>query len=54
MHIKLIQSVERVFDILYCFDSKEELGVTEISIMTKLHKSTTYNLLVTLEHLGLL
>ncbi|MCD6435112.1 MAG: IclR family transcriptional regulator [Clostridiales bacterium] len=52
--IKLIQSVQRAFDILYCFDSKKELGVTEISILTNLHKSTTYNLVVTLEHLGLL
>lgn len=52
--IKTIQSIERAFEILHCFEKSEELGVTEISNMTKLHKSTAFNLIATLEHLGIL
>lgn len=52
--IKTIQSIERAFEILRCFEKSEELGVTEISNMTKLHKSTAFNLIATLEHLGVL
>lgn len=51
---KTIQSIERTYNILKCFEKKEELGVTEISKMLSLHKSTTYNLISTLEYLGLL
>jgi len=53
-NIKTIQSLERAYNILKCFEKKEELGVTEISNIVGLHKSTTYNLISTLEHLDLL
>jgi len=48
-----IQSVDRALQILECFSSKEkELGVTEISKLLSLHKSTTFGLLATLENRG--
>jgi len=46
---KIIQSVDRAIQILECFDNNEELGVTEISKMVGLHKSTTFGLIFTLE-----
>lgn len=48
-NVKIIQSVSRAIQILTCFETKEELGVTEISKMMKLHKSTTFGLVSTLE-----
>ncbi|HBC97452.1 MAG TPA: IclR family transcriptional regulator, partial [Clostridium sp.] len=45
---KIIQSVDKAFQILECFNNYEELGVTEISKMLDLHKSTTYGLISTL------
>ena len=51
---KTIQSVDRAIEILSCFDQNEKLGVTEISKMTSLHKSTAFNLISTLEKAGLL
>lgn len=47
--IKVIQSVDRAIQIIRCFESNEELGVTEISKMVGLHKSTTFGLISTLE-----
>lgn len=46
---KLIQSVDRAIQILKCFEDNEELGVTEISKIINLHKSTTFGLICTLE-----
>jgi DNA-binding IclR family transcriptional regulator len=44
----MIQSVERAIAILRCFEDHEELGVTAISQMTGLHKSTTFGIINTL------
>ncbi|MBP1763434.1 MAG: hypothetical protein H6Q65_492 [Firmicutes bacterium] len=46
----IIQALVRAIDILNCFEDAEELGVTEISNKIKLHKSTTFNIISTLEH----
>lgn len=46
---KSIQSVDRAIQILKCFESAEELGITEISKIMQLHKSTTFGLVSTLE-----
>ncbi len=51
---KTIQSVDRAIAILRSFEQNEELGVTEISKITELHKSTAFNLISTLEKAGLL
>ncbi|MHB1395142.1 MAG: IclR family transcriptional regulator [Clostridia bacterium] len=51
---KLIQSIQRAVNILKSFEKNEELGVTEISNLTKLNKSTAFNIIVTLEYLGIL
>ena len=45
----LIQSLVRAIEILKSFEDAEELGVTEISTKTGLHKSTTFNIISTLE-----
>lgn len=45
----VIQSVSRAIQIIRCFENYEELGVTEISKMTELHKSTAFGLISTLE-----
>ena len=45
----VIQSVTRAIDILKCFEETEVLGVTEISNKIGLHKSTTFNIINTLE-----
>jgi IclR family transcriptional regulator, KDG regulon repressor len=48
-----IQSVDRAIEILECFSNDQnELGVTEISRMLSLHKSTVFGLLATLENRG--
>ncbi len=52
--VKLIQSIQRAVNILKSFEKNEELGVTEISNLTKLNKSTAFNIIVTLEYLGML
>jgi DNA-binding IclR family transcriptional regulator len=44
----MIQSVKRAFAILRCFEGYEELGVTEISKMVGLNKSTAFGLISTL------
>jgi len=46
----IIQALVRAIDVLNCFEDAEELGVTEISNRIKLHKSTTFNIISTLEH----
>ncbi len=46
----IIQALVRAIDILNCFEDAEELGVTEISNKIKLHKSTAFNIISTLEH----
>jgi len=44
-----IQSVSRAIQIIRCFENSEELGVTEISKIVGLHKSTAFGLISTLE-----
>jgi DNA-binding IclR family transcriptional regulator len=44
----MIQSVERAIAILRCFEDHDELGVTEISELTGLNKSTAFGLINTL------
>jgi DNA-binding IclR family transcriptional regulator len=44
----MIQSVERAIAILRCFEAHDELGVTEISELTGLNKSTAFGLINTL------
>jgi DNA-binding IclR family transcriptional regulator len=44
----MIQSVERAIAILRCFEDHDELGVTEISKMIGLNKSTAFGLINTL------
>ena len=50
----IIQSVGRAIEILKCFEDKQELGVSEISRMLDLHKSTAFGLITTLEEYKLL
>ena len=49
-----IQSITRAISILRCFTDKQELGLTEISIMVGLHKSTTAGIINTLKDEALL
>ena len=49
-----IQSVSRAADILRCFHDEQSLGLTEISKMTGLHKSTASGIVSTLCAEGLL
>ncbi|MDD2504501.1 MAG: IclR family transcriptional regulator [Clostridia bacterium] len=51
---KNIQSIERAYRILECFINNEELGLTEISNMVGLHKSTTNGIVTTLKNLEIL
>ena len=44
-----IQSISRAAAILRCFREKKKLGLTEISKMTGLHKSTASGLIHTLK-----
>lgn len=50
----LIQSVERAVNVLKCFETHNSLGVTEISKILSLHKSTTFGIINTLEKCGML
>lgn len=52
--MKNIQSIERAYRILECFINHEELGLTEISNMIGLHKSTTNGIVTTLKNLKVL
>ncbi len=54
MGSKNIQSIERAYKILECFINNEELGLTEISNMVGLHKSTTNGIVTTLKNLQIL
>ncbi len=47
-----VRAVERALDVLLCFRAKDDLGLTEISKMVGLHKSTVHRLLATLETRG--
>lgn len=47
-----VRAVERALDVLLCFTEKQELGLTEISAMAGLHKSTVHRLLASLESKG--
>ena len=49
-----IQSVERAICILKCFESHDELTLSEISRALSLHKSTTFGLVSSLEAYRLL
>jgi len=50
-----IQSVDRALQILECFSKKNtELGVSQITNLLGLHKSTTFGLMATLENRGYL
>jgi DNA-binding IclR family transcriptional regulator len=51
---RLIGSVVKAVNILKCFEDKSELGVSEITAMLGLHKSTVFSLISTLEHVNLL
>lgn len=51
---KLIQSVERAYMILKCFEKHDMLRIVDISNMLSLHKSTTFGLVDTLVQLNLL
>ena len=46
---KYIQSIERAAMILRCFENNQELGLTEISKMSGLHKSTASGIISTLK-----
>ena len=54
MNNTVIQSLVRAITILKCFENEKELGVTEISRKAALNKSTTFNIVTTLERYGLL
>lgn len=50
----IIQSVERAISILKCFETQQELRITDISRRLGLHKSTAFGLVNTLEINGFL
>lgn len=52
--VKPIQSIERMYKILDCFKRNKELGLTDISKLTGLHKSTTSGIVSTLKSLQFL
>ncbi|MFB9274941.1 IclR family transcriptional regulator [Cohnella cellulosilytica] len=49
---KTVRAVERALDVLLCFASGHEWGLTEIAVKVGLHKSTIHRLLATLEDRG--
>ncbi|MBN2982074.1 MULTISPECIES: IclR family transcriptional regulator [Cohnella] len=49
---KTVRAVERALDVLLCFTSGSEWGLTEIAQRAGLHKSTVHRLLATLEEKG--
>ncbi|OXS56845.1 IclR family transcriptional regulator [Cohnella sp. CIP 111063] len=49
---KTVRAVERALDVLLCFASGHEWGLTEIAGKVGLHKSTIHRLLATLEDRG--
>jgi DNA-binding IclR family transcriptional regulator len=50
----MIQSIERVSNILHCFDQDSLLGITQIAKRVGLSKSTTFGIVSTLTKLGFL
>ncbi|MGE1061524.1 IclR family transcriptional regulator [Megasphaera paucivorans] len=54
MNNTVIQSLVKAIHILECFEDEKELGVTEISRKANLNKSTTFNIITTLEAHGFL
>ena len=50
----MIQSIERVSNILHCFDQDSRLGITQIAKKVGLTKSTTFGIVSTLTKLGFL
>lgn len=51
---KTIQSIDRAVEILRCFCESNVLGIAELSRVTRMHKSTVSNIVLTLEANGLL
>ncbi|RKP48790.1 IclR family transcriptional regulator [Cohnella endophytica] len=49
---RTVRAVERALDVLLCFASRHEWGLTEIAGRVGLHKSTVHRLLATLEDKG--
>ncbi|WP_276356680.1 IclR family transcriptional regulator [Cohnella caldifontis] len=49
---RTVRAVERALDILICFTSKSEWGLSEIASEVGLHKSTVFRLMATLEDRG--
>ncbi|GIO13403.1 IclR family transcriptional regulator [Cohnella xylanilytica] len=49
---RTIRAVERALDVLLCFTTGSDWGLTEISQRVGLHKSTVHRLLATLEQRG--
>lgn len=47
-----VRAVERALDILLCFTTRSDLGLTEIATQIGLHKSTVHRLMATLEEKG--
>jgi len=47
-----VRAVERALDILLCFTTRSDLGLTEIASQIGLHKSTVHRLMATLEEKG--
>ncbi len=47
-----VRSVDRALDILLCFGSERDLGLTEIARRVDLHKSTAHRMLASLERRG--
>jgi DNA-binding IclR family transcriptional regulator len=47
-----VRAVERALDVLLCFTTDSELGLTDIAGRVSLHKSTVHRLLATLESKG--
>ncbi|QOS76785.1 IclR family transcriptional regulator [Paenibacillus sp. JNUCC31] len=47
-----VRAVERALDILLCFTTRSDLGLTEIASQIGLHKSTVHRLMATLEERG--
>ena len=50
----MIQSIERVSNILHCFDEDTRLGITQIAKKVGLTKSTTFGIVSSLTKLGFL
>jgi len=50
--IQLVKAVEHALQVLICYSTNEELGVTELSNRLNLHKNNVFRLLATLEQAG--